>query len=113
VPVGRANLQVRRFGREPGGAEVGAGARLHVGFEYVFRRGCAWVPGDAAVGAGARLPVVQAGVRERFPEPPRDSGMGAGAATVGRMSHITDTQTNDAATSDAMHALCGSLYRYS
>jgi hypothetical protein len=46
-----------RSGRAPGGAAVGAGAPLSVGFEDLYTRRCRWAPGGFEVGAGARLPV--------------------------------------------------------
>jgi len=53
--------------------------------EYVLLRSYGRALGGAAVGAGARLPVEQVDVCSRFPAPPRDSGMGVAAASVGQL----------------------------
>ena len=58
VPLGRADMRARRYGRAPGGVAVGARARLSVERACVCSTGrSARAPAGVTVDAGARLPV--------------------------------------------------------
>ena len=72
--------QLRRSGRAPGGAAVGAGARLSVGLSDVLRRRCERASGRVAVGARARCPVGFDDLFFRRPwRAPGRAAVGAGA----------------------------------
>jgi hypothetical protein len=52
------------------------------------------------VGAGARVPVEQVAVCNGIPDPSRDSGLGAGAKTVGRLPLRKHTRQDATASGD-------------
>jgi len=56
VPLGRNDVRIRRYGWAPGYADVVAGERLPVGCDDDGIRRCGGTHGGAAVGAGPRVP---------------------------------------------------------